>query len=361
MSLLKRVTTKATVLALIALTAVHGVSSAEAGTHPGVGVEGWMRVELEAIAAHRTNPPRAARGLALLSVALDRAAREHGERGSRTAIDTAAAEVLNYLYPDLALPAGSSVRGRMIGQALVARAKADGSDASWTGTVPSGPGYWTPTPPAFAPPLEPTAGTWRTWNLASGSEFRPGPPPAFDSAQFEAEVGEVYAVSLGLTEAQRATALFWADGAGTVTPPGHWNLIALDLIRSRLLDDDEAAHVLALLNTAQADAFIACWDAKFTYWSVRPVSAIRASLDRTWLPLIATPPFPSYVSGHSTTSGAASTVLAHVFPDQASTLAALADEAAVSRLYGGIHYASDNAAGLALGRLIGAAALERYR
>ncbi len=119
--------------------------------------------------------------------------------------------------------------------------------------------------------------------------------------------------------------------------------------------------MLALLNTAQTDAFIACWDAKFTYWSMRPVTAIHASLDASWLPLIATPPFPSYVSGHSTTSGAASTVLAHVFPDQADLLAGLADEAAVSRLYGGIHYASDNAAGLALGRLVGAAALERYR
>jgi membrane-associated phospholipid phosphatase len=352
---------KATMVAVVMWAALGMSPAAVGGVHPGVGVEAWMRVGLDAIASHRTNPPRAARALALLSVALDRAAREHGDRGSREAIDTAASDVLHYLYPDLALPAGRSVRGLKIARELIDRAQADGSDAVWSGTPPTGPGFWIPTPPAFAAPLEPLAGTWRTWNLLSGSEFRPGPPPAFGSPQFVAERDEVYAVSRTLTPEQRDIALFWADGAGTVTPSGHWNLIALDLIRSHGLDDDEAAHVLALLNTAQADAFIACWDAKFTYWSVRPVTAIRAALDDRWSPLIATPPFPSYPSGHSTTSGAASTVLGHVFPDEAATLAGLAAEAAASRLYGGIHYASDNAAGLALGRLVGAAALARYR
>jgi membrane-associated phospholipid phosphatase len=151
-----------------------------------------------------------------------------------------------------------------------------------------------------------------------------------------------------------------ADGPGTVTPPGHWNAIALDLIRSHQLSERAAAHLLAALNTAHADAFIACWDEKYTYWSERPVTAIRRELDPTFLPYITTPPFPSYVSGHSTTSGAASTVLAARFADAARMLRALAVEAAASRLYGGIHFRSDNEAGLALGKKIGLVAVKRY-
>ena len=250
--------------------------------------------------------------------------------------------------------------GRRLGARVVADARTDGSDAVWQGTVPVGPGLWVPTPPAFAPPLEPLAGTWRTWNISSGSRFRPGPPPAFGTRRYARETREVYEVSRGLTAEQKRVADFWADGAGTVTPPGHWNQIALDLIRSYRLSDRAAARLLAALNTAQADAFIACWDSKFTYWSERPVTAIRRELDPTWLPYIATPPFPSYVSGHSTTSGAASTVLAARFPSDARRLRAWADEAALSRLYGGIHFRSDNEAGLVLGRKVGRVAVERY-
>jgi membrane-associated phospholipid phosphatase len=251
--------------------------------------------------------------------------------------------------------------GRRIGERVVARARTDGSDAVWQGTVPVGPGLWVPTPPAFAPPLEPLAGTWRTWNLRSGSQFRPGPPPAFGTAAYAAEVREVFDVSWALTDDQKRIADFWADGAGTVTPPGHWNQIALDMIRSHRLRLENAAEALAALNTAQADAFIACWDAKFTYWSERPVTAIRRELDPAWLSYIATPPFPSYVSGHSTTSGAASTVLSAYFPAQTRRLRAWADEAAVSRLYGGIHFRSDNGTGLELGRKVGRIAIDRYR
>ena len=250
--------------------------------------------------------------------------------------------------------------GRRIGRKLIARARTDGADAVWTGTVPTGPGLWQPTPPAFLSPLLPLWGSVRTWNLASGSQFQPGPPPAFGGAQFAAELAEVYAVSQSLTLEQRAIALYWSDGAGTVTPPGHWNRIALDLIRDHPLSTAAAARVLAALNTAQADAFIACWDAKYAYWSIRPVTVIQLLLNPAWSSLIVTPPFPSYVSGHSTTSGAASTVLAHFFPDRATQLAAMAEEAAVSRLYGGIHFRSDNEVGLTLGRKIGAVAVDVY-
>ena len=355
------------VLSALAL-AVPGAVPA-AGHDRSAAVTRWISVDLAEIAAHRTNPPRAARGLALLSVAMDDASRVRSKH-RRAAIAGAATTVLAYLYPDRvdaleALSAGERPQGalewgRRLGARHVASAQTDGSDTVLQGTVPKGPGLWVPTPPAFAPPLEPLAGTWRTWNISSGSHLRPGPPPAFGSKRYAREIREVYNVSQSLTAEQKQIADFWADGAGTVTPPGHWNAIALDLIRTHRLSDRAAAHLLAALNTAQADAFIACWDAKYTYWSERPVTAIRRELDPSFLSYITTPPFPSYVSGHSSTSGAASTVLAARFPDAARRLRAWADEAAVSRLYGGIHFRSDNEAGLALGKKVGRVAVKRY-
>jgi membrane-associated phospholipid phosphatase len=174
-------------------------------------------------------------------------------------------------------------------------------------------------------------------------------------------MNEVYAVSQTLTDEQKRIAEYWADGAGTATPAGHWNLIAVDLLRAAAgWSTLRTARLFAALNTAQADAFIACWDAKYAYWSIRPISAIRRLIDPSWLSYITTPPFPSYPSGHSTTSGAASTVLAAFFPAKARELAAKAEEAALSRLYGGIHFRSDNEAGLAVGRRIGRDALRAY-
>jgi membrane-associated phospholipid phosphatase len=345
-------------VAALALALVPATSAAGPNPARSSGVQEWTEVALAEIAAHRTNPPRAARLLAHLSAASYAAA----VLGDGETIDGAASSVLSHFYPDraaafAALGTGDA-RGRRIGAALVARAQTDGSAAVWSGTVPVGTGLWAPTPPAFAPaPLEPLAGTWRTWNLDWAGQFRPGPPPAPGSALWQAELQEVYDVSQSRTDEQAAIALFWADGAGTVTPPGHWNRLALDLIAAKGMSDVRAAQVLATLNTAQADAFIACWEAKFTYWSERPVTAIRRTLDPAWSSLIVTPPFPSYVSGHSSTSGAASTVLSHFFPDERDELAALAAEAAVSRLYGGIHFASDNEAGLQLGQLVGREAL----
>ena len=338
----------------------------------------WIELELDAIAAHRTNPARASRALALVSRAMYEAA-VAAEASRHAAVAGAASTVLAFLFPDeggrihgLAQRAAKAsgkapsvakgfALGRRIGEALIARAESDGSSAAWNGTPPVGPGFWIATPPGFVyPPLEPLAGTWQTWNLASGAQFRPSPPPAFGSPQFFAENQEVYAISLSLTDEQKRIADYWADGPGTVTPPGHWNVIALDLVREADWGTLATARLFAALNTAQADAFIACWDAKFAYWSLRPVTAIRELIHPTWLSYITTPPFPSYVSGHSTTSGAASGVLAALFPSRADELAAMAEEAAVSRLYGGIHFQSDNEAGLELGRRVGTAAVHAY-
>jgi membrane-associated phospholipid phosphatase len=357
-------------MALCAL--LVAVSSASAAT-PGLSaVAPWVELELDAIASHRTNPPRASRGLAYVSRGMYLAALAGGS-GRDDAVAGAASTVLVYLYPDEAARADELARqtanpssaafalGRLIGRLLIARAESDGSDAVWTGTPPAGPGLWIPTPPGFVyPSLEPLAGTWKTWNLSSGSQFRPGPPPAYGSPFFVAETREAYEVSGSLTAEQRRIADYWADGAGTATPPGHWNVIALDLLRAAGWPTLRSAWLLAALNTGQADAFIACWDAKYTYWSLRPITAIRQLIDRSWLSYIVTPPFPSYVSGHSTTSGTASTVLAAFFPHKAGELTTMAEEAAISRLYAGIHFRSDNEAGLALGRRVGEVAVRAY-
>jgi membrane-associated phospholipid phosphatase len=285
---------------------------------------------------------------------------------------SAAPTVLLYLYPDegaridaLAAPyrdrPASFAVGQQIGARIVERGRTDGSAATWTGTPPVGPPYWVPTPPAFVyPPLEPLAGTWRTWNLTSGSQFRPGPPPVYGSLAFTVALLEVYLVSKNLTPEQKQIATFWADGPGTATPAGHWNRFAIDLVATTGWSARRTARLFAALNTGQADAFIACWDAKYTYWSLRPITAIRRLIDPAWSSYIVTPPFPSYVSGHSTTSGAASAALAAFFPASAAQLRAMAEEAAVSRLYGGIHFSSDNSAGLTLGRRVGATAVRAY-
>jgi membrane-associated phospholipid phosphatase len=141
----------------------------------------------------------------------------------------------------------------------------------------------------------------------------------------------------------------WGDGAGSYTPPGHWNRIASDLAVWYNLSEGEAAHVLALVNTAMMDAGIAVWDAKYAYWLIRPSQADPAITTPVGLPN-----FPSYVSGHAAFSGAASTVLGHVFPGERAQLGAQAEEAAMSRLYGGIHYRFDSDVGLRMGRAAGA-------
>jgi PAP2 superfamily len=327
---------------------------------------------LDAIAAQRTSPPGASRALAHLSAAMYLAALPGGQ-GQTDAVAGAASTALAHFYPDEAIridaladqladvESKAFAGGRLAGRLLIARARSDGADA-WTGTPPEGPGYWVPPPPGYIyPPLEPHGGTWRTWNLRSGAQFRPGPPPAYGSVQFLAETNEVHAVSQNLTAEQKRIADFWADGAGTFTPPGHWNAIAIDLVESAGWSTLREALLFVTMNTPQADAFIACWDAKYAYWTLRPVTAIRRLIDPDWLSYIVTPPFPSYVSGHSSTSGAASTVLARFFPNRAGQLNAMAEEAAISRLYGGIHFRSDNEAGLQLGRRVGEVALQAFR
>jgi PAP2 superfamily len=352
---------------LVGVLSLCSPGAALAGTNAGPApVTGWIDVALKEIAGHRVNPPRSSRALALVSVAMHR-----GSAYGTPTVHGAAAEVLGYLFPEraaafeqraveLGRSAAQLRRGRAIGAHVVERARQDNSDAAYDGIRLFGIGYWTE-PPGVAGPLEPATGQWMPWNIASGSAYRPPPPPNPHDPDYAEEVRDVHETSLNLTPEQRRIALFWADGAGTETPPGHWNRIAIELVEDAHLSYTKAARTFALLNTAQADAFIAAWDAKFVYWCERPNQAIRRTIDPDWSPLMPTPPFPGYVSGHSTTSGAASTVLSALFPQRSGDLASMADEAAISRLYGGIHFGFDNDAGLVLGRRIGHAALTRYR
>src|SRR5262249_51203462 len=148
----------------------------------------------------------------------------------------------------------------------------------------------------------------------------------------------------------------WAGNDGTVTPAGIWLEIARGLIKRDGLDCLQTARVTALASIAMADAFVCCWDAKYTYWSARPIQG-DLKLDV----LFPTPPFPSYTSAHATISGAAATVLGALFPNDAGELAARAREAKDTRLWAGFHFPIDNDAGLAHGQQIGRRALEAVK
>jgi membrane-associated phospholipid phosphatase len=255
------------------------------------------------------------------------------------------------------IEAGQTI-GREVGARAVAWGEADGSEAMWDGAGRlSDPGAWQPTPPGYVQqPLDPLAGTWRTWVLASGDQYRPAPPPSYRSPGWQAELAAVQESVARRTPEQEDAIRFWAGGPGTVTPAGLWIEIARDLIVRDGLDGPHAARILALTSAAMADAFICCWDAKYTYWTARPISAARALAV-----LIPTPPFPSFTSGHSTVSAAAATVLGHLFPEDEATLRDRAEEAKSSRLWAGIHFPIDNEMGALGGGMIGRLVVARAR
>ena len=240
-------------------------------------------------------------------------------------------------------------------KAVILRAATDGADAVWTPDIPTGPGKWIMNP-TIGMPLLPLWGSVRPWLLSRGDQFRPAPPPAFSSRTYRDALAEVRRISDTRTPEQLRITEFWSDGAGTATPPGHWNAIAADLAERYHLDEERATRMFALLNMAEMDAGIGCWDAKYTYWLIRPSQA-----DPQITTPVGLPNFPSYVSGHATFSGAAATLLGEVFPSSRRDLQVMAEEAAMSRLYGGIHYRFDNDQGLVLGQRIGALAAAAYR
>jgi len=200
------------------------------------------------------------------------------------------------------------------------------------------------------PPMLPFFGQVKAWMMQPGDivNERPGPPPSTSSPQMAQQVAQVKATIQNLTRDQIAIATKWADGASSPTPPGHWNFIAETYITNAKLSEVRAARAFALLDMAMMDSAVACWDTKYTYFNPRP-----EQMDPTIKTVIGLPNFPSYESGHSTFSGAADTVLTYLFPSGKAYFDASAQEAAVSRLYGGIHYQIDNDTGLAHGARVG--------
>ncbi|MBW4497536.1 MAG: phosphatase PAP2 family protein [Oscillatoria princeps RMCB-10] len=381
----------------------------------------WNQTALNAIQTDKTAPPLAARNLAIIHTAIYDAVTAIAKTGTpykanleappnadpEAAAAAAAHRTLTYLYPnqsptfDAALTSSlaaipdskSETDGVTIGQIaagqILAARSADGSATKVPHTPKTSAGNWIPTPPGFQPALLPQWANLAPFAMTSNSQFRPSEPPPLTSSDYTRELNQVKELgeknSSARTPEGTEIALFWADGAGTYTPPGHWNQIAQQASLqsgSTLLED---ARMFALLNIALADAGIVAWDAKYAYDFWRPVTAIRqadtdgnpqTAADITWDSLIGTPPFPEYISGHSTFSGAADAVLTELFGDnfnftttsiglpgverQFDSFSDAASEAGLSRIYGGIHFLSANEDGLAAGRSLGDYVVENF-
>jgi len=242
--------------------------------------------------------------------------------------------------------------GKSVATVFLARAAGDGmrtaggSPVLWKALADSATGRgeiaWLSQDIPARPPMLPLFGQVRAWNLTPAEIVveRPPPPPATSSQQMKDETAEVRRTVDHLTNAQLAIAQKWNDGAGTYSPPGHWNDVALEYVRDAQFSEVRAARVFALLNMAMHDAAVGCWEAKFHYFNPRP-----SQMDPGIKTQIGLPNFPSYTSGHSTFSAAAASILSYLFPSGAESFAAMRDEAGISRLYGGIHYPSDIDAG----------------
>jgi hypothetical protein len=240
-----------------------------------------------------------------------------------------------------------------------------------------GPSNWVPTNVIAQQqkPLLPNWGKNRTFAMPNGASCGLPAPPEYSedkASQFYKEALEVFEVNQNLSPEQRAIARFWSDDPMlSPTPPGHWISIALQIFERDRVALDKSVDVLARLGIAEADAFIGCWDSKFQYDLLRPLTYIRRTIDPKWESLINTPPFPEYPSGHSTQSGAAAVVLTNMFgenfafedathardgikPRAYPSFWAAAEEAGISRLYGGIHFRAAIDRGLEQGRCIGA-------
>jgi PAP2 superfamily len=200
------------------------------------------------------------------------------------------------------------------------------------------------------PPQLPFFGKVKTWNMTAADvvSTRPPAPPSTDSKEMADEVAEVKHYATNVTRERLAIVHKWADGVGTYTPQGHWNDIAEEYVRDANYSEVRAARFFAMLNMAMHDAGVVCWDTKYYYFNPRPTQMDRSIKTATGLPN-----FPAYISGHSTFSGAAATVLSYFFPDHAAEFNAMALEASNSRLYGAIHYRSDIEMGIVTGNKVG--------
>jgi membrane-associated phospholipid phosphatase len=283
----------------------------------------------------------------------------------------AAATVLSYFFPDEAssfqamadeaaqsrelagvqFPSDSSAGlelGRQVAEQVIARAKADGSDAVWSGTVPTGPCMWVGDKPANA-----TMPNWTPILLAAPNEFRPPAPPDCKSAAVKAETDAVRKLERKFPNNYKA--FYWQSPSGLFT--SWYDYASKWMFEDKTdLNAPRAARAYAMLATVYYDALIASNDGKYAYWYLRP-----NMLDPSITPLFAVPLHPSYPSNHSTLSTARSEVLAYLFARRAEFIRAVGKEGGDSRVWAGIHYEMDNRAGVALGKQVAAKFIERAK
>jgi hypothetical protein len=355
----------------------------------------WNETARRLVASHNTSGPMASRVYALVSMAQLAAVASVDPDGSshdgsshaasarlqseRAAIARASADVLRRLYPDSAsarvvatelsqenvptvwtgtsaAAAGDDSIGIVAAQRVLTYAANDGAssaDCPASAPMPANRFWHDDAVPAKPQAQLPCFGKVRAWLYTDMTRFRADAAPAFDSPAFRDALAEVRHISDTRTDEQLATIDRWLDGNNTFTPPGHWNLIASDLIVRHQLDEAQAALVLAVLNIAMMDTHIACWDRKFASWEVRPWmvdSAITTPRGR--------PHHPADPSGHACAGGAGSGVLADLFPAERDSLLALGDEEGFTTVLSGVHYRFDVERGLQIGRTIAAKALD---
>lgn len=245
-------------------------------------------------------------------------------------------------------------------------------------------GYWYPTPPAYFAPVEPYFNSIRPFTLVQPDQFKPKPPVTFSAStdsEFYKLMDEVYKVEL--TKEQREIAAFWdcnpfaleetghlMVGLKQISPGGHWMGITNIACKGANLSFEQAMEITAAVAIGLTDGFLSCWDEKYRSNRIRPETAIRKYIDASYLPLLQTPPFPEYLSGHSTISTTAATILTHYFGDNFAytdtveekyqlpsrdftSFLQASEEASISRLYGGIHFMDAIVEGQEQGKLVG--------
>ncbi len=250
----------------------------------------------------------------------------------------------------------------------------------------SEPGKWRPTPPDYLDAAEPNWSHMMPFLLDSNTQFKCPKPNTFSSdtvSKFYKNAYEVFSIGVNLTDEQKEIARYWDDnpfviehsghlmyGNKKITPVGHWVGITQIACKTKNADAVQSAEAYALTSIAVYDAMVSCWQSKFETQVVRPITFINEVIDRNWQPLLQTPPFPEHTSGHSNISAAAATVLTKLFGDNVafedtsdlayigmkrnfSSFFSAAQEASISRVYGGIHYRSGVDAGLVQGKEVG--------
>jgi hypothetical protein len=256
--------------------------------------------------------------------------------------------------------------GRQVADAFIARGRSDkagsavGTPTIWASFVTTaeanGQTAWTSLETPARPPMLPLFGQVKGFLLDSADvvALRPGPPPSTGSDTMKQQVQQALNTVKNATRAQNNLVQFWADGVGTWTPPGHWNYIAAQDFITQNWSEVRWARNMALLNMAEMDAAIECWNIKYYYFNPRPTQ-----MDPVIRTLTGVPNFPSYVSGHSMFSAAAATILGHILPSRAQAYQSMAQDAANSRIYSGIHYEIDCTVGMTVGQNVGNYAVQR--